>query len=100
MRKRQELTRGARFSNARAKALRAAKAAKKKVVQGPKIKKLSSPTAQQAGDKLMDTFKKLSKVDNEAPISRTIVEENPSTENKKFLGFIPVGTFTSRGNRR
>ena len=97
MRKREELTRGARFSNARAKALRAAKASKP--VQGPKIKAMSTPTAQQAGEQLMDTFKKLSKVDNKAPISRKIVEEEPSEGNKRFLGFIPIGTFTSRNRR-
>ena len=97
MRKREELTRGARFSGARAKALRKAKASKP--VQGPKIKAMSTPTPQQAGEKLMATFRKLPKVDNKAPVSRKIVEEEPSEENKKFLGFIPVGTFTSRGNR-
>jgi hypothetical protein len=97
MRKRQELTRGARFSNARAKALREAKASKP--VQGPKIKAMSTPTPQQAGEKLMATFRKLPKVDNKAPISRKIVEEEPSEENKRFLGIFPIDTFTSRNRR-
>jgi|TARA_E500000178_G_scaffold176288_1_gene175154 hypothetical protein len=74
MRKRQELTRGARFSNARAKALRKAKASKP--VQGPKIKAMSTPTAQQAGEQLMDTFRKLPKVDNKAPISRQVIKDD------------------------
>ena len=32
--------------------------------------------------------------------ARKIVEEEPSKENKRFLGIFPIGTFTSRGNRR
>ena len=75
MRKRQELTRGARFSNARAKALRAAKA---KPVQGPKTKAQyrASVAVKQAGEKLRDNFKKLSGVDNEAPINRQVIEDD------------------------
>ena len=129
MRKREELTRGARFSGARAKALRAAKAAKKKAVQGPKTKAMSKPTAKQAGEKLMATFKKLTKVDKRSPSGRKIVDEKAVEETtgggrgrgERLITFTPVeaigsnrqgagkqsknrklfgGTFTSRGNRR
>lgn len=49
---------------------------KKKVnkpVQGPKEQ--SKRTAKNAGDKLMDTFRKLTKVDNRSPSGRKIVDE-------------------------
>jgi hypothetical protein len=76
------------------------KKAKQKAVQGPKTKAMSTP--KQAGEKLMATFRKLTKVDNKAPVSRKIIEEEPSAENKRFLGIFPTGTFTSRRgpNRR
>jgi hypothetical protein len=78
------------------------KKAKQKAVQGPKTKAMSTPTPKQAGEKLMATFRKLTKVDNKAPVSRKIIEEEPSAENKRFLGIFPTGTFTSRRgpNRR
>ena len=52
------------------------KKAKKKAVQGPKTKAMSKPTPKQAGEKLMTTFRKLTKVDNKAPISRQVIEED------------------------
>ena len=39
------------------------KKAKKKAVQGPKTKAMSTPTPQQAGDKFMATFRKVIKED-------------------------------------
>ena len=42
---------------------KAKKAAKKKAVQGPKTKAMSTPTPQQAGDKFMATFRKVIKED-------------------------------------
>ena len=45
-------------------------------IQGPKTKAMSKPTPKQAGEKLMTTFRKLTKVDNKAPISRQVIEED------------------------
>ena len=73
------------------------KKAKKKAVQGPKIKKLSSPTAQQAGDNLMATFRKLTKVDNKAPISRQVIKEDEGSTTRTGS---PGSTKASGGNRR
>lgn len=105
------------------------KKAKKKAVQGPKTKAMSTPTAKQAGEKLMATFKKLTKVDKRSPSGRKIVDEKAVEETtgrgrgrgERLITFTPVeaigsnrqgagkqsknrklfgGTFTSRGNRR
>jgi pyruvate/2-oxoglutarate dehydrogenase complex dihydrolipoamide acyltransferase (E2) component len=109
--------------------IKAKKAAKKKAVQGPKTKAMSKPTAKQAGEKLMATFKKLTKVDKRSPSGRKIVDEKAVEETtgggrgrgERLITFTPVepigsnrqgsgkqsknrklfgGTFTSRGNRR
>ena len=107
---------------------KAKKAAKKKAVQGPKTKAMSAPTPKQAGEKLMATFRKLTKVDKRSPSGRKIVDEKAVEETtgggrgqgKRLITFTPVeaigsnrqgagkqsrkrnifgGTFTSRGNR-
>jgi hypothetical protein len=94
------------------------KKAKKKAVQGPKIKKLSSPTAQQAGDKFMATFRKVIKEDkgsttrtgspgstkasqtsnkaNNGAGSTTRTGKGKQSRDTKLF----KGKFTSRGNRR
>tara|TARA_R100000278_G_scaffold51471_1_gene43584 strand:- start:7124 stop:7519 length:396 start_codon:yes stop_codon:yes gene_type:complete len=108
---------------------KAVKVAKKKAVQGPKTKAMSKPTAKQAGEKLMATFKKLTKVDKRSPSGRKIVDEKAVEETTgggrgrgaRLITFTPVeaiggnrqgagkqsrdtklfsGKFTSRGNRR
>lgn len=59
---------------------KAVKAAKKKAVQGPKTKAMSTPTPRQAGDNLMATFRKMTKVDNRSPSGRKIVDEKAVEE--------------------
>ena len=94
------------------------KKAKKKAVQGPKTKAMSTPTAQQAGDKFMATFRKLIKEDkgsttrtgspgstkasttskkaNNGAGSTTRTGKGKQSRDTKLF----KGKFTSRGNRR
>jgi hypothetical protein len=75
------------------------KKAKKKAVQGPKTKAMSTPTAQQAGEQLMDTFRKLPKVDNKAPISRQVIKEDEgSTTRTGSPGSTKASTTSKKAN--
>ena len=81
MRKRQELTRGARFSNARAKALRAAKAAMKK-------DRVDESTAAKVlkGFGQMDAAPKAKAVKKAAPVKRTPSGRRAKPEEVKKSG--------------
>ena len=107
MRKREELTRGARFSGARAKALRAAKAAKKKAVKtAPKKKPVKTAPKKQGsttrtGDTGSTKASTTSKKANNGSGSTTRIGANKQNKNRSLFGNIFGGTFTSsRGPNR
>lgn len=121
MRKRQELTRGARFSNARAKALRAAKAAMKKdgvdestaakvlkgfgqMVAAPKetpASKASTPKGNGNKSTTRTGSPGSTKASKKAPKATTRSNTRTGARGKKSRDTrLFKGKFTSRGNRR